>query len=851
MKYRTLVALFFLAFVLPSSLFAQDLRMQRPTQSVEPAANPSRVQPTVTPPTMPSVAPRVAPPSASPVNRRASRAPANIAVLPDLSILSLSIVPARINAGDQARLTATVKNNGDHALSGIKVQFLDGRNTIGENVLSLAARATGRVETRVPLQGNGRITIIAMVDPDGHITESNEQNNKAQSQITISQKALASKNNGEKATVMAQTPSRPLGGKAMPGNHFSTPVPTIDLLPVTLTVNQDHAIIGRSVIAQATIKNFGRTDLVDIPVAFFLDRQPLGEQIVSLPGNSGRMVTFRFTAKQAGQHNLSVFVDPANMVDERNEHNNSTHTPLIIERPALALQEKAIVVVNPVTGSLKKLPAKPSAPTLPKQTSGTTQRPDMKQAFRTPSGSMDTRDDMPKPDLICSIETKDGVYHGDGAGIRLRIDNFSTTTSGAFTVGFGVKKKVKIFSANHWLGTLKVPKVFGQQHLYVTIPWHTQTLTPSTLIAAVDINGDVDESVETNNYSAPFDFQTSPGSIITPPPLPAEPPTEAFDIKTPNHLDRFSSRDDIAIRWYTKQAVVNLPAEGHPAFWELEIFLVDSTTGKKVIKLAEDVRNRPLGPLMAWNVSLPTATPAGTYHLLLSTPSGSGWGKSESFTVYQPKVAEMAGISPSSTLDSGATVNPAAIKSIETTHGDKQPLDLSVRFLDATLQHEPHGAGQPRKLKSVTARYEITSDQDFKFGPTNDPLLGHVSIGETLFFGMYWLKPGENFDHYVPYTFRGYPGVVFSPQEVYTKGKSVISVTFYPHQLLGYQNTSYPFCPITVKSTSNQTGKTSSDDYDFWVVTGILLQGQSGSFGERVLEVVGHEKEPRAIVWPH
>ena len=161
----------------------------------------------------------------------------------------------------------------------------------------------------------------------------------------------------------------------------------------------------------------------------------------------------------------------------------------------------------------------------------------------------------------------------------MKINNIGMNKSPSFTVGFGINKQAKINSSNNWLGKITVPGVFAGQHINVIIPWQTQTIGDPTLVAAVDIDGVVDETNELNNFTKPFSYLVPSASVLTPPPLPASEPFEAFNVIKPEQGNSFPTGSDVRIDWYPTKKLLGISSNEESEFWELEILLVDNSTG--------------------------------------------------------------------------------------------------------------------------------------------------------------------------------------------------------------------------------------------------------------------------------
>ncbi len=228
-------------------------------------------------------------------------------------------------------------------------------------------------------------------------------------------------------------------------------------------------------------------------------------------------------------------------------------------------------------------------------------------------------------DLMVFPETTNGVYYGDGQGVSVLVKNMGRSDSPPCTIGIGFHDQVQKGGMIKWVGKATVPKIFSQQHVYVTVPGHFQVLPADSIYTvAVDIDDKVDEQGgEDNNLSKPFTYNFISGSQATLPPQGQ--PFEAFDIQQPKSGKHLQAGSDLTVRWYPTAALNKLSADAQSSYWKIDISLVDPATGKIVALLAKNATNQPVSGLHTWTVTLPESI--GDYQLRFSSRPGRRLGR--------------------------------------------------------------------------------------------------------------------------------------------------------------------------------------------------------------------------------
>jgi hypothetical protein len=629
---------------------------------------------------------------------RATPAPiTEINRLPDLTITRLSVSPARIRSGEKAMLTAQVKNSGTVVLHNIIIRFINTKTgtMLGEERLSIGGGQHKQSTITALIEGSGMTTIQAIVDPLHRVKEANEKNNSAETVLHFIAATL-------------RQPSGPPSVKSpqKAGNIDNSAKSNLFIPKVSLYTNDTGApepppggnAWGFDFSCFVHLENGFHNVNTEKPVIYFkaknnaLQNAPafyvgLGKKQSAKIGHSGTwMSLYRVPAGgiQSGKWlyaslklppgitedtDLVVAVDINNEVSETIETNNYSETFRV----------------------------KFFQPNLPAKTA----------------------------DLVCFPETTNGVFFGDGKGVKVLVTNNGQSDSAPCTIGVGFKDQVLKGSNIKWVGKATVPKIFSHQHVYVTVPGQFQNLPADHLyIVAVDIDDEIDEQGhEDNNLSKPFKYNISSGVKATLPPQ--DKPFEAFDIIKPEQGDSLAAGTDIDIQWYPTDQLNNLPAAEQANYYEVDIYLVNSINGVVVADLVKSARNQPINGIHSWQVTLPQNIVAGDYRFRFSTPLGSGWGKSGSFTVYTGKSAKAA------LSNNKQGVGKPPLTSQEVEKKDLSPSEVDTKALKFSLWRIKsivpqtvvlNGAyGNYARLTSIKVVIEYESNKPFKFAASLNP----------------------------------------------------------------------------------------------------------------------------------
>jgi subtilase family serine protease/pimeloyl-ACP methyl ester carboxylesterase len=238
----------------------------------------------------------------------------------DLVAGPLMISPSAPTSGQLVTLSATVSNSGNTAATGVAWQLrVDGAVVGGGTLATLAAGASVSVTaTTTTTLSTGAHSAQLLVDPANLITESIETNNASAQSFTV------------------------------------TPPPIVDVLAGALAVTPSTPTSGQSVVLSATVSNGGNTTATGVAWQLKVDGSVIGSGTIaniaagtSVPVSATSAVTFA-----TGSHSAQLVVDPANLIVESNENNNTSAQGFtVIPKP----------VIDLVAGTLSVTPAAPTS----------------------------------------------------------------------------------------------------------------------------------------------------------------------------------------------------------------------------------------------------------------------------------------------------------------------------------------------------------------------------------------------------------------------------------------------------------------------------------------------------------
>lgn len=215
------------------------------------------------------------------------------AVLPDLTIESVTPDPGIAKQGDTVSITVVVGNQGNKDVASSDVKLVIGGEVVGTKVAevipaggSTTITFTYTVPDDTPA---GTLDIVATVDPANEIKESNETNNTGTSSMQVEARL-------PDLTVVSVTPDP---GVAQPG----------DTVKITVVVGND-----------------GDRDVTSSEVALVIGGELVDTlPVENLPADGTTTIVFEYTIPDSmpeGTLNIVATVDPMNNIPEKDETNN-------------------------------------------------------------------------------------------------------------------------------------------------------------------------------------------------------------------------------------------------------------------------------------------------------------------------------------------------------------------------------------------------------------------------------------------------------------------------------------------------------------------------------------------------
>ena len=205
---------------------------------------------------------------------------------PDLTIFDTDFNPRTPNIGELVQHTITVRNAGSASATSFVVRFQDGSGSTQQTVPSLAPGASTVVNFSRTLNG-AQDNITVTVDAFNQVTESNENNNTAQYQVT---------------------------GQNPPPSNFP------DLVVESLTFTPQNPNVGGSFQLTMLIRNQGSAAAGPFRVA--LQNTNTSQSLGGLSAGAGVQLNMTATLASSGQ-SFTIVADSLNQVNESNENNNT------------------------------------------------------------------------------------------------------------------------------------------------------------------------------------------------------------------------------------------------------------------------------------------------------------------------------------------------------------------------------------------------------------------------------------------------------------------------------------------------------------------------------------------------
>ena len=237
------------------------------------------------------------------------------AVLPDLTIESVTPEPGVAKQDDTVSVTVVVGNGGNKDVASSDVKLVIGSQVVGTKVAeaipaggSTTVTFTYTVPDDAPA---GTLDIVATVDPANEIKESNETNNTGTNTMQVEARL-------PDLTIVSVTPDP---GVAQPG----------DTVKITVVVGND-----------------GDRDVSSTEVALVIGGEVVGTlPVENLPAGETVTLVFEYTIPDSmpeGTLNIVATVDPMNNIPEKDETNNTGTSSMKVE---VKLPDLTIASVTP------------------------------------------------------------------------------------------------------------------------------------------------------------------------------------------------------------------------------------------------------------------------------------------------------------------------------------------------------------------------------------------------------------------------------------------------------------------------------------------------------------------------
>lgn len=367
---------------------------------------------------------------------------------PELRVAALSLSRSVAHLGETVEATVTIENLGDVGVTNVTVRFYLGTRRIGQDFLvDVGPHARVDVTTAFVAKPEGKQEFLVHVDPDDQVAEGDEFNNLATRTLGIL--SLPSELEHERtARPVAPEPAAPARA---------------DLSVQRVTADPLEVQVGEKVRLEAFVHNAGERPVEDVTVRFIAGTVPLGtDRRISLAGNQDERVSMVYAPSSAGEVRVAALVNPDRRVEESTYDNN----------------QQAVTV---------RVTAPPPPP----------------QPAPGPVAAKRTGTDL--PNLVCTVETIDGVHYFDGRNIKVKLRN-SSKTARARPFMLGIRRAGAANAG--WLTTLPVQALAPGEEITLHVPWptHEAPLGPEhAYVAVADIDNDVRETGSArDNASVPF-----------------------------------------------------------------------------------------------------------------------------------------------------------------------------------------------------------------------------------------------------------------------------------------------------------------------------------------------------------
>ena len=241
----------------------------------------------------------------------------NESIEPNLTIShdDIEFMPNPGNQGEDVTISAIVSNPGFGLASDIQVDFYhgvphEGGELLGNQIIPMLAAGANTIVSLdwTNVAESGKRIIYVQIDPENEIAEISEDDNSAFTTFNILCVSDLILSTGS----IELTPSTPREG---------------DLVSIAVTV-----------------QNAGEQEASNISVIMYEEATIIESQkISSIPGNSQAVASFTYdTSGKPGSHEITVVIDPDNLILEQHEDNNQASRTFGVQNADLWLTERYI-----------------------------------------------------------------------------------------------------------------------------------------------------------------------------------------------------------------------------------------------------------------------------------------------------------------------------------------------------------------------------------------------------------------------------------------------------------------------------------------------------------------------------
>ena len=242
-----------------------------------------------------------------------------VSVLPDFSILSLSVSPQAITIGERIKVIFVVSNNSKSEAKNVTIGCFNGTKVLGRKQVTLQGGQKKRFDMSVQPNKIGRQAIEVVADPGKKIKETDENNNSKKAYIAVNKVSKSSKDLHSSLTRPGKVKkSKDIGkSSAPPLSQYSG-----DLVPISLIKKQSAQAKGTRSVFEASVKNNSSGYVKNISVALYVGNKKLASQKIAISPYSTKSVLFKVDLKSSRLQDVVLKIDPDKTIPERNRRNN-------------------------------------------------------------------------------------------------------------------------------------------------------------------------------------------------------------------------------------------------------------------------------------------------------------------------------------------------------------------------------------------------------------------------------------------------------------------------------------------------------------------------------------------------